>query len=278
MKNIPRCDFNKFTSNLDATPSTSSPGTPITAGATPHVKTAFTSLIDPTPGDAYGFWLYFFNTFLAATNSRALLDIAVSDTGVGAVAGDIIFPNYLVGARGSFGIGEKMSGIFVPLFIPAGKRISARFQSARASTVLEIVIFLSCCSPGGQPPPTWKRADAYGADTATSGGVALTPGSTGTESAWTALGGTTTRAYDAFLPGMQIGTATVITALMYHVEYGADSTAFMEYCNSTTSNETIFFWPPAPMYRGVTSGVQMQVRAECSGAAEGQDYAIYGLY
>ena len=276
---VPRCDFSEYANTLDATPGTSSPGAAITAGATPHVKTAFTSLIDPTPGDCYGFWIQFANTFLAATNSRALLDIAVSDTGAGAAAGDIILADYLVGGRGSFGIGAAPTLMYIPLFIPGGKRVSARFQSARASTVLEIVLHLPHASPSGQPWKVWKHADALGADTATSGGVAITAGNTGAESAWTAIGGTTGRAYEAFIPGWATGTVTVITALAYHFEVGADSTAWMEYYGSCTTNETVVGpFPPIPVYRGAPSGTQMQMRAECSGTAVALDYALYGLY
>ncbi len=281
MKHVPRCDFNEFAHNLDATPSTSSPGTAITAGATPHVKTAFTSLIDPVPGDCYGFWLWFANGFLAATNSRALLDIAVSDSGVGAVAGDVILPNYLSGYRANvtFAGGAMQGAMFVPLFIPSGKRVSARWQSARASAVLELVVFLNDCSPSGQPPKVWRKADALGVTEASSQGTAIVSGSTGAESAWTAIGGTTSRAYEAFLPGFQGASDTTLTSLAHHIEYGADSTAWAERYAQVTNNESVVGpHPPAPIYRGAPAGTQMQVRAESGGTGEELDHALYGLY
>ena len=280
MIHVPKCEYAEYGSNLQATPSSTVPGTSIAVGATPHTKTAYTSLIDPIPGDCYGFWLLWLNTGSATAINRALLDLALSESGVGAADSGIILPNYLVGGGPTISqAGGGATMMFIPIFLPEGKRLSARWQSAVASITGVFAVFLNRCSPSGVPDKVWSKADALGITTASSSGVAITAGNTGTESAWTSIGSATSRDYEAFIPAVQGATDTAMASISYHAEFGAGSTPWAEYYFATRSEENVCgLKPPVPIYHGAPAGTQMQARAEASSTGEVLDYALYGLY
>jgi hypothetical protein len=276
---VPAWEFEEEQHNLQATPSASVPGTSIVTGATPHTKTAWASLIDPVNFDVYWMTLGFANTFVAATDTRGLFDLGIGPTGGGSE--NVVLPNLLVGSTASYGqsTGAWPRWISLPLYIPAGVRISGRWQSARAAaTTLAVAIWL-WGGPGTLPFQPYVGCDAYGVTTASSSGAPITAGNTGAESAWASVGSTTSKNYDAILPMAQAGSGTVYTGLAYHYEFGYSSTTLGERVAMTTTSEIFSgLWPGDPIYRPVQSGTQLQVRGECSGVAEAHEVALYGLY
>ncbi len=261
--------------NLEATPSTT-PGTTITCGATPHVKTAWSSLLDPVGFDVSYIVVMLYNCNTAATETGCFVDIGVGPTGGGSE--QVIIPNLLAGhsaaQAGTFSYTRAFSA---PFYIPKGTRISARAQARVVSETVDIVLWVY----GGMSGQTWlpTRADDYGPDTATTRAALITAGNTGAESAWTSVGGTTTRDYHGYVFMGQGGTNTTITALAYHWETGFSSTAHAEFYTQCTTGEVIGGpIPHVPILMPIPSGTQMQVRGECSGTAVEMSAAYYGLY
>lgn len=262
--------------NFSATPASNTLGTGITLGGTPHVKTAWVSLIDPLLADCYWLDLFVNATSATVTNSRTLVDIGIGPSGGGSE--QVILPNLLCGATGAPSAVGVSRAIGIPIFLPRGARLSARAQSVRTSFTMSVGV-----SVRGGPsfPPWWvaSAADDYGVTTASSSGTAHTPGNTGAESAWASIGGTTSRPYQAVLALSQIDTQTVVTTNGYHMEFGAGSTTWGEFYDLTNTSEQLMgFFPNPLMYQPVPIGTQMQARGECQGTAQSRDVALYGLY
>lgn len=275
MLGLPPVGLGVIQHNLAATPA-NVPGTLLTASGTSHVKGAWASLIDPLTFDVYWITLLFNNSFNAATDTAQLCDIGVGPTGGGTE--QVVLPNLLVGHTGSVNVWGFCSCVSLPMYVQAGKRISARIQALIVSDTISVL----CHVWGGPTSPPWavfQGADAYGPVTATSRGAPITAGNTGAESARTSIGGTTSRAYDAVFPMIQGASAiTVYNAMSYHWEYGYSSVTMGEYFAHTTTGEVTYLWPPHPMYGPIASGTQLQGMGEASGTAQALDHALYGLY
>lgn len=257
--------------NLSATPSTSAPGTTVTASSTIHTKGSYTQLISSTTYDWHGFWL---NVSGAASNGFAtdiLLDIAVG----AASSEQIILPDFMVGWCQTVQSGGR--GWFIPLAIPKGTRISARTQASISSDIVQV--FISGNSgTSGLPRPVFSGCDAYGIDAATSSGTSHTAGGTGVESTDENVGSTTSRPYGAVLIGVASQSSTT-TSIAYHWELTIGGVTQAEWYAANTTAEVVWGpWPPTPVLVSVPSGTQLQVRAEASGTAQAQDVAFYCFY
>lgn len=263
--------------NLPATPSNATPGTTVTASATPFTKGAWTALLT-TNFDVNLVCLHLLNQGAGANNYRTLLDI-----GIGPAAGgseQIILPDLLAGS----GLPMTNAGfsrlLMLPLYIPKGLRVSARCASATASRAIEANVWCYA-GPRDLTAPTFVGADAYGITAGASSGTVITPGSTGAESAWTSIGSATSRAYTGLLLMGQGATDTAMAALAYHAEagYNSGSPLLGEYFFLVDATEHYAGpLPPTPMFCSIPSGTQLQVRAESQGTAEPWDFALYGLY
>lgn len=262
--------------NLSATPLTL-PGATITASATPHAKGAWTSLIDPVPFDVHLLHLAYWNSATAATRTDQMLDIGYGPAGGGSE--QVLLPEILTGwAPNGDRYGRSM---VLPLFIPAGGRLSARLQALIASDTL--AVFVGIAGGGdGIPGPLFRGADAFGTVVASSIGTSHTPGNTGAESAWANLGSATANDYIGCMMMVQ-GTmaTTVMTTIGYHWELGYSSGAapLGEWAYGGNTNEILNGpWPVLPSFKPIPSGTQLQVRAEASGTAQAYDVAALCFY
>lgn len=259
------------------TPSTSY-GTQGTGGTVAHTKAAtWTQLHAGVPYDVYRVLIAISDTFVAATDTRTLVDIGVGASG----SEQVLIPNMLAGHCNTISNMEGAMGRFVdlPLYIPRGTRISMRAQSVTVSKTYRVFMAL-WGGPSLPPWPVFRGCDAYGPDTATSGGVAHTPGNTGVQSAWASVGSVTTRPYSAFFP-MVAGAAavTIYNVIAYQLQWGWSSTALMEgWCRSGTSEQFTGPFPTGPIYTDIPAGTQLQVRGKASGTAQSLNTAIYCLY
>lgn len=279
--------------NFAATP-VLAPGTQITTGGTPHVKTGYTELIAATTYNTSKISISLGGTLQSATRTDFLVDIAV-----GAAGSEVdIIKNILAGWAGNLSAGSKL--ITLPINIPAGSRIAARAQSLIAADVVSIFVALYggtssivrwnndiAAGPAGK---IITAAESLGIDTALSIGLSHTPGDSGAESTWTnwpatAGSGTqaaavTTRDYYGILP--MIGgslSQTTMTSIAYHVELGVGSTTYGEWHFTTSTAEQVFGpFPASPIMRYIPAGTQLQLRAEASGVALPLDMAILALY
>lgn len=257
--------------NITATPSTSVPGTNVTASGSIHTKGSYTQLISSTTYDWHGFWLHAGNTGTSGAATDVLLDIAIGASS----SEQIILPDWMVGwATNSSG---SYKHLWVPLFIPRGTRIAARCQALIASDVVNVLVF-GCPGGSGLPSPLFTNCDAYGIDASTSSGTSHTAGNSGAESTDANVGGTTSKNYGAVMLGVASQSSTT-TGIAYHWELTIGGTTHAEwYTNNTTGEIVCGPYPPAPIPVSIPSGTQLQIQGEASGTAQAQDVAFYLFY
>lgn len=265
---IPRFHFGSLIqNNLAATPSLGG-GTTITGGSA-NTKGAFSSgqLISSTTFDTHLITVMWANTQTAATATHQLMDIGIGASG----SESVLISNLQTGYA-------FQNSLTMPLFIPKSSRLSARVQGAIASDTVDVTVFCYQ-APSSLTWPLFTRCDSYGATTGDSGGLALTPGTSGAESAWTNIGSTTSQKYGAFFPMIQGNPAdTTLLNMGLHVEIGISSTTYGEWYFRSFTDESISGpYPPFPFFREIASGSQLQVRAEASGTPESYEFVVYCL-
>jgi hypothetical protein len=176
-----------------------------------------------------------------------------------------------------------MNPYWFPLYIPRGSSLGARFQTSFTGAAgyrpqPSITLFGGLSKPG-----FWfgTKVTTVGAvDSGDSAGVDLNPGSTGTYSAWTNIGGTSNPAFKFLTIGAQ-GSAATHTADIYHVQYGFNSTQIpgAQIRFGYTANEDMASYPK---HRGcfvdIPAGTQLQARATGSDAtSEDPSVVLYGV-
>jgi hypothetical protein len=220
------------------------------------------------------------NTSSTGADTSALCDIMYDPAG--GTSWQVLIPNLICGYRVVSGATfAPMSQYVFPLYIPRGSSIGARWQSIVAipSSVLRVQVTIW---GGPSSPGFWygTKVTDVGTNTATSAGVDLNPGSTGSYSAWTSIGGTSNPAFGFVTIGVQ-GSAATHTADTYFVQYGAASTRFpgAQVRFGYTTAEVISDYPQHyGCYVDVPGGTQLQARATGSDAtSEDPSVALYGV-
>ncbi len=258
--------------NLPATPSVTVEGTSVAASGSIHTKGSYVQLIAATTYDSYGFFLYISNTLSAGADTSQLLDVAI-----GAAASEVvILPNFLCGCRNG-GAAARMNGFFIPIFIPRGARIAARIQALISADTLHIVVQPNY-GRSGPYRNIYTGCDAYGVDTADSGGTAHTPGNSGAESTDANVGTTLSRNYKAVMMGLSFpGTNAGNDAFHWELTNGTDT--FAEWMSADGSSEEITGpFPNYPLEIPLPSGMQLMVQAESSTTGTLHDVAFYCFY
>jgi hypothetical protein len=258
--------------NLSATPSSTAPGTTVTAHASVNTKGNWTQLIASANFDAYGV------TLLIASDTPAAVAVAnLYDIGIGANPNEaVVISNYPNVTTSNI---TGTHSMFIPVFIPKGSRVSCRKQSNTTAQTGSVVIFLH----GGFSAPPWKSfagAEAIGVDTADSGGVTHVPGSTGSESTWADLGSPTSRQYGALIPRVLAGSDTITSSGVGHVEFGINSVTLAEFIFVSTTAEAMGpIHPSIPIYGNFPASTQFMVRAEMQGTPDDNyEFALMGLF
>lgn len=152
--------------------------------ATPHTPSAWSALVlSRTPTDVHYVVVGVPNVSAASTNPATLLDIAIGDSGSEVVIASGI-PFGGSGGGMSFGL---------PLFIPAGSRVSVRAQSARTNLSIIGTFVRMYATPFGATTPA--SIDVLGVSRANSGATPMS-GSAGT---YTQIAASTARDYQAVI-------------------------------------------------------------------------------
>lgn len=284
MLGIPSYGWGVVASNwLTGTPATTV-GTELgDPGATPHTKSATTSLIGTgLAAPCYWVEVYISGTSVATTDSSALCDIMYDPAG--GTAWSVLIPNLICGYR-ILGTATSVQGVsyYFPLYVPRGATIGARWQSIRASPAAGTRARVAVTVWGGPSSPGFwygTQVTAVGVNTAGSAGLDINPGSTGTYSAWTSIGGTTNPAFGFMTIGAQ-GSAATHTADVYFVQYGFGSTqlpgAQIRF-GYTTAEVVVQIPNHVGIYCEIAAGTQMQVRATGSDAtSEDPSVILYGV-
>lgn len=252
--------------NLVATPAATGSGITVAAHATINTKGSWVEMFAAAAVtyDVFGITLMISNDSTAATVVRNLYDIGIGGAGVEVV----LVPNIL--NTGTLATPSAPNTFyFLPIFIPKGTRIAMRKQSNITVKTSSCMLFLH--GGGGMPPwDVFTDCDSYATDTATSGGLAHTPGSTGTYSTWTNIGATLSRNYGAILPMIGSGSNTTMGNRICYLQMGVNSVIFGQYVYSVTAGETVGgMWPSIALYNRWALGTQIMLRStEDAGAVE----------
>lgn len=157
----------------------------ITAAGSTHTKGSYTQIVASTPEAACGLLI----TVLGANSNFTgfLLDIAT-----GAVSSEVDLISNVVFQPSNPGNTNGL-GVFIPINIAAGTRLSARCQATASSAAIGITVTLV----GGTSSAT---AATYGANTTTSHGTVIDPGGTAhTKGSYVQLTPSTSAAIDWLL-------------------------------------------------------------------------------
>jgi hypothetical protein len=254
--------------NWGATPS-ATPGTSITANATPNAEGSWTEILADLAQDCYWIELYV-HTSSGTGDRQILLDIGADPAGgtsYSAIISNIVVGN--VGAVTTTGGGQRF---LFPYYLKATTAVAARIQCSQASITMRVAIRVigqpsnSACVPVGQ------FSETIGTIT-NSQGVGFTPGNAA-DGSWQSLG-TTAKAMWWWQLAFSVANGT-ITAEYTHVElaYGdvTNKRLIIKATHGGTTGETIgdlmmgnrsfsCFCP-------VPAGATLYVRGRCNNAPD----------
>lgn len=256
-------------------------GVTLTAAAVAHTKPAtYTTVIASTSGDASLMLVYLSATRTDATNTSALLDIAI-----GAAASEtIIVPDLGVGyANSSL---DRCPMWAIPVNIPAGTRISARLQSAVALATGSISMDLYGAGPFEKNTPL-RVGPALGLVSASSRGTILTASSsTNVKGSWVELISSTVDPYFGFLYSMMGAGSAAITAANMAFDIGvggagSESVLVADLVGRVESDEHVHarhlgtqtVWLESP----VPAGTRISARVSATSASNTMDLILHGL-
>lgn len=273
----PSPEFQLIISNLaDGTqPDFNVEGTSITAGGSTNTKAAsYTELLGgaAVTHDVYAIEIYLSQFGVGNTSTGTLVDIGVDPANGGSYTALI---NNLMGSNAGVSATTENGGLhyYFPLFIAAGTQIGARCQSQTAS--LNGYVLINCyCKP---KRPELVRCGSYvttfGANTGTSLGTAVTPG-TASEGGWADIAGADTTVPHWFWQyGIGVNDQTMSNSLLFcDLAVGDASNKHLVIKNNrviTSTSETVTKWPTLPQgYYDVQAGVRVYGRAQLGGTLD----------
>ena len=167
-----------------------------TASATPHVKGVWAEILTSTPAGIVGM---FFKP--NSTGASAVITNTLCDFGIGGSGSEVVIvPDYAVGGMG---LGSNIDGLFIPIRIPEGVRLSVRIQGAVVSETMPNDFSFDLLGD-----ETYSVIDALTLDTANSRGTLIAQDNT----TWTELVASTAVDYDALFMRPDLYSDTTATA------------------------------------------------------------------
>ena len=249
-------------------------GTVLTSDSVAHTEPATeTQLIASTAFDTDMVRIYFHTNSGATTDSSSLVNIKVG----AASSEQTIIPNLIAGFVGD-GTAQSKRVYSFPLRIPAGSRISATHRSVRTTTDVYCMIELL----GGGDGHHWvgTAVEDVGANTADSGGTAVTLGTT-SEGTLTSIG-TSTYDWGYVVPAISgLDTSTNGSLHAWDIASGSatsDLIPGLDHFISRLSTSESIMGNISGRYAHVPAGTTLYARAQSSGAAEDLDVILYGVY
>lgn len=242
------------TETAGAVSSGASRGTLLDVTAT-NTKSAYAQLIATTSFQAEGILIH---AYPNDNWGAYLVDIAIGT----AASEQVIVSNLKLTDQLSAG------GVYLPLRVPAGSRLSARAQSSSGGDVyLEVVLFANNFGPYAG----YQICDTYGADTTDSTAVSLDPGAVAnTKGSYTQVTASTTRAHKMLVAviGGQGNTNRTDCSWLMDIAIGAEGSEqiivadLLIKCMSSSSR------PPMPTYIylpiGVPAATRIAARSQCT--------------
>lgn len=265
-------NFRTYYSNVNIRPVYQAAfGTSVTPGIN-NTMGSWTSLSLTATNACYGVKINI-NNSAASNNARNLLvDIGIDPAG--GTNYSVLLP-YLSGCSAApYGLNGGGHWYYFPIYIPAGSTVAARAQvnNATASTV-SIAAWLFADPRYPEAIKYGHRCEAIGVATASSGGTAVTAGTTA-EGSWTSLGNSTQNNF-----WWQVGFAindSSMGGVAYACDLAADNNAttpkllIVDAYYNNTSTEQLAGWPQLWPQNGtpVGSSITIYGRCQCSGTAD----------
>ena len=249
-------------------------GTAVISSGSANTKGSYVEILASSKFDASGVYL----TFEKPTSGSqdVLFDLAV---GAAASEQDIV-SNLYMGLRANGG-----GGIFFPILIPAGSRITGRCQSEGSSRTVFITGQLvgkafSNVSPFG-------RVTTYGANTADSGGVQIDPGGVAnTEGSYVEIVASTANPIRQLIIVVGVSGNGALANVSMQVDLaigaaGSEQNIFDDYMiRGLSSSDEFRPAHGAPLSVSIPASTRLSARAQCDITEATDrlfDIAIYGL-
>lgn len=210
----PTPGFTWQVSNVDATRPAATFGTSVSFNASANIKGSFTQVLGAIANEALGIMISVNSVAVAAASGDCLIDIGIDPAG--GTSYTVLIPNLLCSCAGTYAIGHGINYYF-PLRIPAGATVAARGQRATAAGTFSIIVRLFGKPERPEVVNYGVAVDAFGVNTATSGGTAITSGTTA-EGTYTQIGSATTVPYKWLQQGMGINDTTMTGSLVYALD------------------------------------------------------------
>lgn len=272
--------FQSVVTNLTGRPVFNS-GTAITAGAS-NAKGSYTEIINgaSVTFDVYAISIDFRDGVTSADNCEIFVDLGVDYSNGGSYS--VFIANLQAGHATNFDGGVAAAGAvggipyYFPLFFPSGTQFGMRAQTNDNTTkTVRAIIHLY-----GRPKyPHLARVGAYvdtfGANTTTTLGATVTPGTT-SEGAWADISGAdTTKEYWFWQMGMSFADTSMTNVGIYFQDLGVGDASnkhmvFEDIDWVTNANECLAKNGSRNRdgYYEVGAGVRPYIRAQCSGTPD----------
>lgn len=249
--------------------------TDIPENAANNLKGAWAELIAASAFDASGFLLN--SAFTPASQRSMLIDI-----GVGAAGSEtVILSNFMMVQNTSASL---VDAVYIPIGIPAGSRVAARYQITNITTanLMVAVTLIGAGFLGGSP---YGNAETWGATTADSGGIQVVPGVSNAKGSYAEIVATTARDTNAII--ICIGNSAGDYALvgsrhMFDIAIGAAASETILLGNLLVMSEATSdsFYPRTigPIPCMIPAGSRVAVRGQTAAATtDNFDFVIIGF-
>jgi len=251
-----------------------------TGTITANTKTGFQTIISSTTYDAVA-------AFIAIEASCSSITTFLADLAIGAAASEQVVVSNLEAQVGV--TSPNIAYYFVPLCIPAGTRVSGRFQSANGGTFgsgiscnMNLILFDGAYTQ----MEGYAGVDSVNASTSTSQGTAVTPSATAnTYGSYTQLIASTARDYVGLMYSGDVHTTTFGSNLLYTFEIaiggsGSEqiiigSSWFYATSGGNACQDVIGWFIPVT----IPSGTRIAAHCKCNGASKpAMGISVYGVY
>ncbi len=243
----------------------------INTGAVAHVKTPWAEIDASTAKTVDFIDVYLLNSALSATNSSALLDIAV-----GAVGSEVVIVSNL-----PVGYGNQWSNrIRVPVRVAAGVRLSVRVQGVRVSALHAQAFDLRRLPDGAGRGP--DHLVTMGTNLATSQGVVV-PAATvaNVRTPWVEVVASSIERFSAVILGVQFAGDTITSGnLVVDVGIGpagAEVVVVPDVPYSANTAEFIQGWTDSLFAADIPAGSRIAVRMQNAQLANPIDITVIGV-
>lgn len=257
----------------DAATPTNTPGVSVSLPASANTKSSWVEAIASTAGNVVEIALMSIGSNASGSNGAALVDVGIGGSG----SETLFVENLPLGFTNVAGSGLPPL-VRLPVSLPAGTRISVRASSQRTSTTIRVILLVNYGprNPGVSFPGT--TFTTYGAQTASSNGVGVTPNaSVGVDGSWVEITSSTTRDHRGFLlltqgwGGTAGGSITMIVA-GFVLELGAGASGSevvlgSVHVRTSTAEVRMGPYPDWPIWRTIPAGTRLAARCRSSAAS-----------